>query len=359
MLAAPRGPHGADAGPVAPARASSCEGECPGPEPAPPRASPGPGLARDPLVAGAPDPTSTCEEVRRQWELVCSASAWDGDASGVDATVVVFDDRDIREVRFLQLNCELNEGRCDRLGFDFLFVGGPHWPELRRMPPHWARVAHLEAMAARRPHGEHSFLISLDSDAALANPLFPLRRLLAALPREKSVFLAKDPPMWPPPQDSEWASSGVFCAGFVLVRLDEPGRRFLSRWRGCFDPSRWRRDGSGCWSTEGRWAGSAYEQGMLNALAHGELAHVVFELPQSLFNSAWVRAGGAPQPVVAHLMRRPGEWAPGEKDGRVAAAFGALLEPARLGRGSGPQDDGLPRDVASLRAWEAEACCGG
>mmetsp|Transcript_58694 Transcript_58694/g.182318 ORF Transcript_58694/g.182318 Transcript_58694/m.182318 type:complete len:280 (+) Transcript_58694:501-1340(+) len=183
---------------------------------------------------------------------------------------------------------------------------------------------------------------------------FPIERLLVALPPEKSVFLAKDPPMWPPPKG--WEISGVYCSGFVLVRLDETGLGFLARWCAAFDPGQWWQSEEGCWTTDGNWAGAAYEQGQLNVLAQGDMESVVFELPQALFNSAWKRPDGRPQPVVMHLMRRPGEWSRREKEGRVEAAFTALLEqPSPPTAAEGDQsNDGIPRDSAALQLWEEE-----
>merc|ERR1712194_937674 len=139
-----------------------------------------------------------------------------------------------------------------------------------------------------------------------------------------SIFLAKDPPMWPPPQG--WETSGVFCSGLVIIRLDDAGRDFLSRWRASFDPEHRWQDEMGRWSSDGNWAGSTYEQGQLNLLAQGEFAHLVCELPQALFNASHTSPSDSPQPIVVHLMRRPGERGPSEKDGRVAASFRMLLE---------------------------------
>jgi len=279
----------------------------------------------------------------------------------VAVTTIVFDDRDPCDVPFLQLNQQLNEDFCRQRGFNFQLAGGPGWPELLRMPPHWARIAHLQTRSEQLPEGQHSFLISLDSDAAFANIRFPLEQLLVALPADKSVFLAKDPPMWPPPQGSE--TCGVYCSGFVLLRLDGPGRNFLKRWLGSYDASRWCLGKDGSWTTDGAWAGTAYEQGQLNELAHGELAASVFELPQALFNSPWERPICRPQPVVVHLMRRPGEWCMQAKEERVAVAFAALLGKAKAAAHSTASKskcvnfkngDGLPRHAATLAVWEKQ-----
>lgn len=232
------------------------------------------------------------------------------------------------------------------------------------MPPHWARIARLEAMARGGLQGPHRFVAVLDSDAAFTNSGFPLRRLLGGLPAEKSVFIAKDPAMHPPPADLE--ETGIFCSGFVCVRLSPEGLGFLAAWRDAFDASEWHRDAdTGGWSTTARWAGPAYEQGQLNRLARGDFQDDVLELPQALFNSAFARGPGGPQPVVVHLMRRPGE-AGGDKDRRVEATLRALWEeqlasPLSVSDGGGfrPSPAGLPTTGADLAAWEAaEEACG-
>merc|ERR1712216_67857 len=213
-----------------------------------------------------------------------------------------------------------------------------------------------EALAASRPHGACSFLLSLDSDAALANEGVCLPQLLAALPPGKSVFLAKDPPMWPPPQG--WESEGVFCAGFVLIRLDDAGRRFLESWLASYDPGCWWQDEEGRWSTDGKWAGPAYEQGQLNRLAcESQMRECVFELPQVLFNAVRVQPPGSAQPLVAHLMRRPGEWGKGEKEARVAASFRMLLEKHASLAHESPPWGGLPTSAEALAEWEREEEC--
>merc|ERR1712080_426472 len=129
------------------------------------------------------------------------------------------------------------------------------------------------------------------------------------------IFLAKDPAMWAPPVG--WEEVGVYCSGCVIIRLDTKGREFLNCWSESYGPARWWQSEDGSWSTDGRWAGSAYEQGQLNILAQGEFSHSVFELPQALFNSPRARPPGMPQPIVLHLMRRPGEWGWQEKEDRV------------------------------------------
>lgn len=267
----------------------------------------------------------------------------------MSATVIVFDDRVRAHEPFLDLNYRLNSLHCARQGLNFEFVGGPDWPELRRMPPHWARVDHMSELASLEVKDANSFLISMDSDAAFANPGFPLKELLGGLSHDKSVFLAKDPNMWRPPAECE---AGVYCSGFVLVRLDAYGRRFLKEWRDAYDPSQWWQDELGRWSSDGNWAGSTYEQGQLNRLAHGHLQHLVQELPQALFNSPFAREVGEVQPVIVHLMRRPGELQT-EKPLRVATTFRMLLEASMAHFASRRcPDDGIPRSAEGLSRWE-------
>lgn len=304
----------------------------------------------------------------RDWDSICSAMEHVRVVTpgAVRATVVVFDDRSRSEEPFLDLNRQLNQHFCDSHGFDFVFVGGPEWAQLSDMPPHWARVAHLLELARLHQENPDDFLLSLDSDAVLANECFALERLLTALPREKSVFLAKDPPMWPPP--TTWETTGVYCSGFVLVRLDSHGRDFLARWTASFDPLRWWQSEEGRWTTDGNWAGQTYEQGQLNRLAQGEFKDLVLELPQALFNSSFARPLASPQPVVLHLMRRPGEHGHRAKQDRVAATFAALLglrAGSSRGGGSGSRGNstkssndgtfaGIPCSGQALQAWEEE-----
>merc|ERR1719329_868222 len=265
-------------------------------------------------------------------------------------SVLVFDDRREEEAPFLGWCRRINERHCRAQNVDLHFELGPDLAGLSTMPPHWARVARLRALArgeVRR--GTNQFVAILDSDAVFANSGFPFRRLLAGLPAHKSVFVAKDPAMYPPPAgDAE--STGVFCTGFVLVRTDEQGLRFLDAWLDAFDASHWSLNSqSGQWTTGATWAGPAYEQGQLNRLLRGEFQASALELPQALFNASFLRAAGAPQPLVLHLMRRPGERSGAAKDGRVTETLRELWEQRPVAEHVG----GVPVTAESLAAWEA------
>eukprot|EP00747_Dinoflagellata_sp_TGD_P221296 gnl/TRDRNA2_/TRDRNA2_93148_c0_seq1.p1 gnl/TRDRNA2_/TRDRNA2_93148_c0~~gnl/TRDRNA2_/TRDRNA2_93148_c0_seq1.p1 ORF type:complete len:149 (+),score=30.21 gnl/TRDRNA2_/TRDRNA2_93148_c0_seq1:3-449(+) len=86
-----------------------------------------------------------------------------------------------------------------------------------------------------------------------------------------------------------------------------------------------------------------------------DLQHMVGELPQALFNSPYARPAGWPQPVVVHLMRRPGEWGKDEKEARVAETFHVLLRTCEARACEDvEEDDGIPRRAAELQQWEEE-----
>lgn len=263
-------------------------------------------------------------------------------------SVVVFDDRTEEDAPFLRWCRRVNERHCRAQSIDLYFELGPNLAGLSTMPPHWARVARLRALASEVRRGHNQFVAVLDSDAVFANSDFPLRHLLAGLPAHKSVFVAKDPAMYPPPA-GDFEGTGVFCTGFVLVRLDDRGLQFLDAWLESFDASQWSLNSqTGRWSTGATWAGPAYEQGQLNRLLRSEFQASVFELPQALFNSSFLRSVGVPQPLVLHLMRRPGEWSV-DKDRRVEDTLRDLWGQRQFAETAG----GAPTTSASLAVWEA------
>lgn len=312
----------------------------------------------------------SADQRQSSWEAACAAGAAAGCGDNLHVSVVVFDDRREECAPFLAWSRRINAHYCDEQQVPLHFIVGPLSPDLDAMPPYWARIAHLASLARQGPAGANRFIAMLDSDAAFANIGFPLRRFLGGVPLEKSVLVAKDPAMHPPPAGFE--ETGVFCTGFVCVRLDTEGLRFLTAWCDAFDPAMWTRSPeTGVWTTEGTWAGAAYEQGQLNRLAHGDFRASVFELPQALFNSAFAREPGLPQPAVLHLMRRPGER---EKDRRVEETLRGLWEariattvpsdvaaahspPGVSGCSLGVPNEfsraGLPTTGEGLAAWEA------
>jgi len=284
----------------------------------------------------------------------------------VQLCVLILDDREDEDSQFLLWSRLINERYCAEQSIELHFVTGPMVPELADMPPHWARVARLESLVKSGKMGDDCFAIVMDSDAAFTNPSFPLAQLLAGMPADRSIFVAKDPAMYPPPPDC--SDPGVFCAGFVCIRLSIEGLCFLKAWRNSFDPSHWSRDNKGRWHTAARWAGPAYEQGQLNRLVRGDFQHATFELPQSLFNSPYARAPGRVQPPVLHLMRLPGEPSGAHKDSRVEETLRSLwqeriaLEVHKAPDGCTNScnagtpalaSSGIPMTAIELAAWEA------
>lgn len=169
-----------------------------------------------------------------------------GYGNSVMIYLVSYDDRNIE---YVEMTCELNANRCRNLGYHFEF----HRDFAPNLPPWWVKVFLINEYLRRSPVTSENWFVWLDSDAVLTDGPVALDRFLNTMP-DSCHFVGSYDYLFRP---------GSMNAGVFAVRDSRQGRAIMQSWCHFYDPVRWRFK-SGCWHTDGLWAGSTFEQGVFN-----------------------------------------------------------------------------------------------
>jgi hypothetical protein len=171
---------------------------------------------------------------------------------------------------------------CARHGYDYTFADRAP----ADIPIYWYKlVAVLDALRS----GKHDYVVWLDSDTIVCQESLPLQYLTAPHD-DKHVFIGRDYPC---------AAGNAYCAGVFIVRASRVGIAFVEDCLAALDGN------PACHSATsgepmlaGPWAGSCYEQGVMNALLTTTYRTHVCELgPELVTNGGGVAWYG---PFILH-----------------------------------------------------------
>jgi hypothetical protein len=180
----------------------------------------------------------------------------------------------------LRVSMKYTEEYCAKHGYLYVCPS-----EEYNLPTYWVKV-YLLQQVMKQMSGEELYVAWLDSDAVFVKPETRVEDLF---PPGKDFVTSLDP-----------GFTDAMNAGVFFVRRTPTTIQLVDDWMASYDPTRWKKDAHGKWTTDGRWAGPDYEQGSFNVRILPEYRSMIALQPESMF--ACYDTFPCKDTIVSHFM---------------------------------------------------------
>jgi len=166
-------------------------------------------------------------------------------------TIVTMETRSFGALHYHNKNLE---EYCLKHGYRYIFLD--HYENKLKLPIYWKKIQLVQEILLTLPSDE--YVMWMDSDTMICHNEISLNVLIED--NEKSIFIGNDFPH----------ITNTYNAGVFIIKNNETGKRFIDDCINMYLSKQECRYENGEFTLGKEWAGSCYEQGIMNKLLKSE-----------------------------------------------------------------------------------------